>query len=246
MKIDRNLWRPNWQEGRFPPLPCPHCGAPLNIDDDSLVVKSPAHNIALVDLTDIDDALSQFSVWFVCGYSKCGQAVAVSGSCTYQYTYDQDGKTITERIFHPKAMHPSPPLVKVHDEVPQPIRDALKASFDLFWLDGQACANRLRVVLELILENQGFPATSDDGRFVPLHNRIENWHHLYGALSIAQSLMAIKWLGNVASHDTGIPRKRLLDAYEILSRLLRRLFPPDERYIDELADEIVNAKGRPD
>ena len=57
MKIDRNLWRPNWQEGHFPPLPCPHCGAPLNIDDDSLVVKSPDHNIALVNLTDIDNAL---------------------------------------------------------------------------------------------------------------------------------------------------------------------------------------------
>ena len=47
MRIDRDLWRPHWQEGEYPSLSCPNCSAPLNFDDDSLAVRMSAHNIQL-------------------------------------------------------------------------------------------------------------------------------------------------------------------------------------------------------
>ena len=253
MRIDRDLWRPHWQEGEYPSLSCPNCSAPLNFDDDSLAVRMSAHNIQLVDQTDIEHALAGFSAWLVCGHSKCSQAVAVSGYCTYRYAYDHEGKTIKQRVppFSPKSLLPAPPLITFDSDVLfyklsriEPIRDVLRVSFDLFWLDGEACANRLRLALELILKDWGFPPTDADEKFITLHNRIDNWHARYGALTVATSLMAIKWLGNIASHETGIPRDRLLDAYEIFSRLLKRLYPPDEHDIDQLADEIVKSKGQ--
>ena len=246
MLIDRYKWRPQWDEGDYPSLPCPTCGGPLNFDEDSLVVQTSGHNRELVELTDAGAALSRFSAWFVCGNSKCGEAVAISGNCTYQYAYDNFGATISERKFHPTAMHPSPPVIATDDDVPQPIRAALTESFGLFWINKEACASRLRVVLEIILDNWGCPAEPRPGKFVSLHQRIENWHSLYGASGVMQSLMAIKWLGNVGSHETRIARERLLDAYEILSRVLKQLFPPDERYLDDLAAEIVKSKGLPD
>ena len=244
MRIDRDIWRPQWHEGNYPSLPCPACGAPLNFDEDSLEVRMPEHNRKLAEFTDIDEALSRFCAWFVCGHSHCTEVVSVSGNCTYHYDYDHDGKTITVRKFHPKFLHPGPPVIWASNDVPEPIRNALRASFSLLWLNHEACVGRLRVVLELILEHWGVPAETHSGKFVSLHKRIENWRSLYGASGVAQSLMAIKWLGNVGSHETQMSRERLLDAYEILSRLLRQLFPPDERRLDDLANEIVNSKGR--
>ena len=48
MRIDRDLWRPYWQEGDYPSLPCPQCRAPLNFDNASLRVRTSAHNVQLV------------------------------------------------------------------------------------------------------------------------------------------------------------------------------------------------------
>lgn len=242
MRIDRDLWRPHWQEGDYPSLPCPHCRAPLNFDEDTLVVRTSTHNIQLVDFTDIDEALSGFTAWLTCGHAKCGQHVSVSGLCTYHYAYDQKGDTITERVFSPKILLPGPPLIALTSDIPKSVRSILLASFNLFWLDSEACASRLRVALEFILEDQGFPATDANGKLVSLHHRIGNWHSTYGALTVATSLMAIKWLGNDASHKDGISRASLFDAYDILSLLLKRLYPPDNRDIDELAENIVRSR----
>ena len=243
MRMDRDLWRPHWQEGDYPSLPCPNCSATLNFEPESLAVRTSAHNMQLVDLTDDEHALAGFTAWLVCGHSRCAQAVSASGYCTYHYAYDHEGKTVTKHVFSPKSLLPSPPLLVLNSDVPEPIHETLRGSFDLFWLDSEACANRLRLALELILKDRGFPATDADGKFTALHNRIDNWHARYGALTVATSLMAIKWLGNAASHETGISRDRLLDAYEIFSQLLKRLYPPDERGLDQLADEIIKSKG---
>ena len=76
---------------------------------------------------------------------------------------------------------------------------------------------------------KGFPAESPGGKFVPLDKRIDNWSSTYGASGIATSLLAIKWLGNVGAHETEVSRDRLFDAYEILDRVLKQMFPADER-----------------
>ena len=76
MRIDRDLWRPRWQEGEYPSLPCPNCAGLLNFEHDSLAVRTSTHNVELVNLADIDQALAGFSAWFICGHSKCRQVVA--------------------------------------------------------------------------------------------------------------------------------------------------------------------------
>ena len=246
MRIDRDIWRARWDEGDYPSLPCPACNAPLNFDCDSLVVRRSNYNQELVSLTDIDEAISRFSVWFVCGHSKCGEVVSVVGNCTYAYAYDEGGKTVIKRTFNPRAVHPAPPVIVASDDVPPAVRYELTASFGQIWVNHESCASRLRVVVELILDNSDIPAESSTGKFVSLHQRIENWRSVYGASTVAKSLMAIKWLGNVGSHESRVSRDRLLDAFEILSRVLERLFPPDESHIDTLAEEIVGLKGRDD
>ena len=102
----------------------------------------------------------------------------------------------------------------------------------------------LLFVLELILAGEGFPAETEEGKFVQLHQRILAWEERYGAESIAKSLMAVKWIGNISSHESSLSLDQVLDAYEILERLLEQLFPPDSTHLDELADQVNQTKGR--
>ena len=242
--MDRKTWRDHWDDGEYPSLPCPSCGSTLNWDETALACRTPDHNRELVRLTDNEEARSRFAGWFSCGHSKCGEAVAVSGDCTYEYADGDGGETILKRRFHPTAMHPPPPVMRLADEVPEEIRDVLALSFGLLWTSRESCAGRLRVVVELILEQDGFPGEPSPGKFVSLDKRIGSWESRYGACGIAKSLRAIKWLGNVGVHETDVSRDRLLDAYEILDRVVKQIFPPDERHLDEKADELVKTRGR--
>ena len=242
--MDRSLWQAYWAEDDWPSLPCPTCGAPLNFDGESLRVNTSQHMLDLFEVADVDDVEDLFQAWMICGRAKCREVVSVSGRCTYSPAYDEAGATITERTLHPKALVPGPPLIDLTDDVPNNIHEPLDASFQIFWADYNACAGQLRIVLENILTSWGYPRETTDGKFVSLHQRITAWESVYGAQSIAKSLMAIKWLGNVGAHPTPISCERLLDAYEILERVVRQLYPPDERHLDDLADEIVQSKGQ--
>lgn len=244
MTVNRDLWKPEWPEGEYPSLPCPSCDAPMNFDDNSFEKRTSAHNRDYVDCVGIEVALSRFSGWFVCGDAKCGEVVTVGGDCSYDYDYGEDGQTITVMTLHPKGLHPGPPVITVPADAPHSIRAALTSSYGLLWTSTNACASRLRIVLELILDDSGFPAETPNGKFVSLHERILAWREHYGATSLAQALMAIKWLGNVSSHEASLRLDRVLDAYEILERLLEQLYPEDPRRLDELAASINESKGR--
>ena len=247
MRLDRDTWRARWDEGDIPSPPCPMCGAPMNWEEDAAAIRMPTHNRELVSLTDVEEGESRFSGWFACGHARCGEVVAVSGVTSYRYDYGERGETVVRQRLHPVTMHPPPPVIRVSDEVPQCIKDVLSESFGLFWMNGESCASRLRVVVELVLDGQDVPRKKPGSGFVSLHERIENW----GSGSkkkeaIAKSLMAIKWLGNIGSHEHEVSRDRLLDAYEILDRALKWIYPSDDTYLDELADKMVRSKGRQD
>jgi len=244
MTIDRDIWGATWPDGEYPSLPCPSCDARLILDETSFRRKASRHNIELVNVTSDDEAIARFSAMFVCGHAKCGEIVWVSGDCSYAYAYGPDGETITEQTLHPKSLYPGSPVISTPDDVSEEIQSALNVSYQLLWSDYDACAIKLRVALERILAGEGFPATGSKGSFVSLHDRILRWEALTSETSIAQSLTAIKWLGNEASHEGRLSLTNVLDAYALLERLLQQLFPLDTTHIDALAERINKTKGR--
>ena len=243
MPIDRSLWRPVWQEGEYPSLPCPRCGSYLNLNSESLVVKTAQHDINLFAYVTEEEIVPKFSCWMQCGYADCGEVVSVSGYLTHHLFHANERDVEIARNLHPKVIIPSPPIIQIGKEVPGDIQEHLARSFTLFWIDNEACANRLRVALELVLKAWGFPREDENGRPVTLHQRIEKWQALYGRGALGMSLMALKWLGNAGSHEDGISRDRILDAYDIFASALKALFPEDLRPIEQLANDIVKSKG---
>jgi hypothetical protein len=243
MAVDRHLWKPVWQDQEYPTLPCPSCDARLNFDAESLDVKVSNYNRHVAEVAGVDEAVARFSGRFHCGNGGCGDIVTVSGDCHYEYGYDERGATITQELLHPKALHPGPPIIRIGESVPDDIRTALTRSFALFWSDYDACASKLRATLELILKHYGVEGTDAKGRFMPLHQRILKYRDTGGEDTVATSLMAVKWLGNVSAHESSLRQDAVLDGYDILELTLNKLFPADTSGVEDLAERVNRAKG---
>lgn len=77
-----------------------------------------------------------------------------------------------------------------------------------------------------------------------LHSRIEEFKirvSKYGHLS--DQLMAIKWLGNEASHTAGLTRIDIFDALDLLEFVLEELFHGRKIKMQKLAKKINKKKG---
>ena len=88
-------------------------------------------------------------------------------------------------------------MFQLNENIPEAISEEIKESFKLYWTDSSSCANKVRKVIELIMDNLKIPKThlkSKKRVRYSLHQRIENFkikNHNQGEL-----LMAIKWIGN--------------------------------------------------
>jgi integrase len=106
---------------------------------------------------------------------------------------------------------------------PKAVAEQLEASFRLAWLDPGAAANRMRVALERLLDHFRIKKTggrTNKGKVIglTLHARIL----LYAVKQpvLGAQLLALKWLGNTASHEGQVSMSELLDADEILEHTL--------------------------
>ena len=78
---------------------------------------------------------------------------------------------------------------------------------------------------------------------ISLHQRIVFYKNKNE--TVANHLLAIKWIGNAASHFSGVTKDEALDAYEILEHSLDLLYNSKDRKIDSLAKKINNKYKNP-
>ena len=56
--------------------------------------------------------------------------------------------------------------------------------------------------------------------------------------------MAVKWLGNAGSHSgTTVSAEDVLDAYELMEKLLAEVFNEESKKLKALAKKIIENKG---
>ena len=61
---------------------------------------------------------------------------------------------IAVEVLQPKIFLPSLNIFQIHADVPKEISKAIKESYKLFWLDSSSCGNKIRTVVELIMDEQ--------------------------------------------------------------------------------------------
>ena len=217
--MNRALWEQPLTEWYAPPFPCPACGKGV-LSQKSLVYQETAksrraHHDENWSSQDVE---YRFTARLKCGHNYCGDEAVMLGIGWIEEQMTQEGSEPTN-YFSPKFCVPMPDIIAIPRKCPSPVASELRASFALFWADHAAAANRIRAGVERIMDHFGIPKRQRNkkGRFDPLylHGRLKRFEKTNK--TIADRLMAIKWLGNTGSHQSDeVTRDDILDALDLL------------------------------
>lgn len=187
-----------------------------------------------------------FTDRLICSNQACQERVVMSGKGEYWDKLDthqlKNGFSGTRmKKFYPEYFSPHLKIIQIPRSVPEKIQDQLCKSFPLYWIDLGACANKIRVSLELILDDQSIlKKPKQKTRSYSLHKRIQLFVEVQPDL--ADLLNAMKLLGNEGSHEGHVSISDLIDGYEIMEHLLMELYPDSRTRVRDLASRINQKK----
>lgn len=201
------------------------------IDYENKEFGRPPHPYALND--------GVFTAMLCCVSKTCNEAVACSGTLTYDIDYEEDwANSIKEKHvtkFKPKMfIPPLHPFVIPYgcDEL---VSDPLMSSFSLLPSSPGSAANNLRIAVERFL----------DVLAVPTHKNLDQRIQMLvkSDPSKAHLLMSIKWMGNSGSHENGsVTTKDVMSGYIVFKRLLEDQYPATTVDTSEAEAEKLHAK----
>lgn len=254
--MNRTLWNRHCHQARRLRWPCPSCG--------KVEVRIPKDHLLSIELPESerrreeedwypDQLTERFVTLALC--SKCGTPVALCGSKSQEEehgsTTDEDGDVSYESMWVPtlevRYMAPAPRMIEIPNGLPKGARDQLNAAFAAYWTSPSACGNRVRLCLELLMDHFRIKrwtisrkGPKPERRRLNLHTRLELFGKKWPA--VQDTLLAIKWVGNDASHDE-LSDNDALDGLELLEHVLEVVFDKDGPRRAKLVKEINRRKG---
>lgn len=245
--MNRSLWTQTLSRVSCPAWPCPVCseGAAVLVPKslvyhETVESKRSRHN---KDWSPDWKGLT-FTAWAECSHPSCKQQFSIAGKGGVEPDYDSDG-LYWEEFFSPLVCHPMPNMIQFPAKCPVDVRDELRAAFSIFWLHRAACAGRIRVALECLINHLGVPRQKKEknGKYsdLALHARVDYFAN--NEPVIGPQLMALKWLGNTGSHEREVHANDLLDALEIFEHVLSEIFDPQSAKVAQLAQKLTKKHG---
>jgi hypothetical protein len=230
-------------------MPCARCGkGTLNLDKDSLSVKEPkfssdAHSH---DAWHPDWDVERFTAMMVCSNNACGEISAIAGDTYVTEVLDDEVGWAFESFLRPKMIFPAPQIIDIPKEVSPDIRNIVQLSFELYWSDLNSCANRLRASVEKILTDLKIPTEGKTKNGKPyrldLSARIAAYKKVHS--DHAETMDALRHVGNIGSHDDNINREVILDAFHIYEDTLSELYGKRSATIKAIRAKIMSTKGK--
>ena len=220
-------------EDGIPKWPCPSCSLGWLIKNN-FEFRNNAETAKNGNEEWFDDEHCGFVFSCLLECNNCREAVSVSGVGAVEQHFDEEhsGRTASYVYFVPKFFQPALPIINFPSgpTFPSKISDILEKSFALFWCDYDACANRIRATLEVLLDDMHVirRVNPDAGKELNLHQRIETITAVDGTkeADVKDMLMALKWLGNAGSHELeGISRSQLVQGYKMMEAILQLQYP---------------------
>lgn len=249
MPVNRKLWKEPLTNNYVPNWHCSACaGGYLKHKPGSLhfLETSESRKAHHHEAWDQDWIEYRFSALLVCNNEHCQGPVAVAGCGRVEMVQtSHNGDVQCMEFFYPQHMSPSPPIIAVSMEYPEPIVYELQKAFIASWGDFPLAGNQIRSAVERLLDFLKEPETklSKPGKREPLtlHTRIASLATRDKELS--ESLLAVKWLGNVGSHSDELSREDIFDAFDILDLILSDLFVSHRARVKKLVSSINENKG---
>lgn len=225
-------------------VPCPHCGSVVSYQKDKTKAYPTNASEVAVDLAGCDPDVLQGTVFGECRCNnrECQEHVHFVGTFVTERLDDEPVNFAQKFII--KCFFPSVPLIQIPSATPPKVILLLKRSFATAFMDQSASGNLLRSAIEAILTEQKvarFNTSNGKRRRITLHDRIAK---LPQALQPHKNeLLAIKWIGNVASHDE-LDVHGLRISFQIIEPILESLYGT-KRYELLKAVKRINQRKKP-
>lgn len=228
---------------------CPTClKGHLLFIEDSLQERETTESINNHDLFCKDPMnLSYiFNCFFQCSNPKCSETIAVIGKSYFDIAFEmpyendiQNSEQIFVQEYHPQYFEPSLILFKIPENLPRLIASTIKESFRLFFCDVNASMNKLRISLELLLNEFEI----QNGTSITLGNKINSHLGNTKLEKYKDALNAVKWLGNAGSHCSDIViHNDVIDGYRIIKKILNELYLSEDEEVNEKIIRINETK----
>jgi hypothetical protein len=242
MPINLNLWKKSYHFKSTPEWICPSCNKGiLETSEDKIKLSEYVQSKKIreekkndINYYDYCYQEGAFIGVLKCNNKKCQETVYFMGEMKYQdfeYKIEKTGEweMDSDYYLYPSSFQPSLKMFQLDERIPQEIRKMTTSAFILFWIDLSSCGNKIRTVLELIMNYKNIQGNK-------LHDKICSFSEINP--EVGELLLGVKWLGNAASHTTIQSREDVLAGFEILELILNNIFADNTQRIEKIIEKF--------
>jgi hypothetical protein len=248
--MDAKLWlKLSFSKKSIPNWPCSSCGnGVLSITSRDFRHQETEESKAshAHDDFDHDWVTYRFGCLLKCSNSNCQEIVACIGTGGvdhFGYGMDASFDEVYQDYFIPLYFVPALNLFKIKPNCPAEISKQIVKAFSLYWCDISACANQIRIALEMIMDNHRIKRTylNDRRKRKPLalQIRIDTFGRRFP--KVKDQLTAIKWIGNFGSHVGELERVDLINAFTLLEYCIDHLYDNREKEVAKITKDILRS-----
>lgn len=247
--FDKAVWQACYGRGSIPKFKCPRCEKGRLIADSSGIrIKQPEFSIIECRHEDHepDWDRERFCLELKCDEATCGEISFAVGDTVAERYYDEEFNTdVWESLLRPRSFFPAPPIIDVPKQLPREILSELNKAFELYWTDLNATANRLRVSVELIMDQQKVPHETLNKKGVMSRLDLNGRIAVFGKTNTdhAETLTALRMIGNLGSHGGDVQREAILDAFEVFEDSLAELYGERSARLKKIKARLISTKG---
>lgn len=227
----------------WPSVSCPVCQKGELITVNVVVIESTESRRAQAhEWWEPDCITGLFTAQLRCQRRSCAEVVVAIGKMRVGHNAGARGWD-DQYVRHLQLQHmsPAPSIVAVVESCPEAVRARLDEAARVIWSDPSAAANRLRLAVEQVLDDQGVPRVNSKGSGLKTHDRIMKFRKQNQR--VADALEAVKWIGNQGSHEDSLTQIDVINGARILAHALELLYDTRPEEIRRLV-EGINAAGR--
>lgn len=196
-----------------------------------------------------DELSGTFAGVLACDYSRCAQELAVAGD--YAHTWDFDdfdgyGSPPLVDMYRMRFIQPALIMLRVPPRTPKGVGAEIAGASQLLFLNPSAAGNRLRRAVEELMDAHRIRKTAIDKKTgkpfrASLHARIKEFGLAHP--SEAEVLLAVKWIGNDATHGRELEIADVMLCAEVLEAALISLYDRSGAELRALVRTINKRKG---
>ncbi len=237
MVVKRNVWQQHIREATtqaFPKYPCPRCAdghLRVRVDGFQLVETEASKKARDFEEWEPEWIEERFTALLDCDEANCGELVVIAGDSVVMPIEDEDGEGFgwgLASMLRPRSMVPAAPIIPISTKLPASVSSELRLAFGLYWVDFGACISRLRTSLENLLDEklisrEGTKGNGDTYRLT-LNKRIELYEQQYTDSASAESMQALRVVGNLGAHGDHVSQENLFDALDVYEDALLEIY----------------------